>query len=672
MRKRFAWLCAMALAAGSANAGNILTNGDLENGLTGWADTLWRYNGGSDVAGTLALDSSDVHGGSKALKVTVTQVNSSANWHLRLYMPSFKATKGNTYNLSFYAKSDAASSFSIGMDTGAAHGYAGSAGASTSTSWKQYTAKMVASSTGEDYVAFNIYLSSTGTFHFDDFNVEEEAALSLRDDMTLPTKGAWYTGKYRNLFAERGYDSATVWNHLQTAYNQLFFSTDTAAQSIYRTVPDDTTMAFIQASDVSNAENSDIRTEGQSYGMIISVMMDRQDVFNKLWKFAKTYEQHQSDSTGLRGLFRWALHTYAPYAYRGTYGYTPAPDGEEYFVTALYLAAKRWGSGEGWYNYQEQADSLLTYMMTARSGMTMLDPDAKQILFSVTNGGTRYTDPSYHLPAFYRMWGAFAGHDNDFFKAMADTSVAFWKRASDSTTGLSTDYANLDGSPHLNGYSSFTFNGATYAADTVYYSDSHRTIMNIAVDWAWFMPDEWEMTQCRRQLGFFYGQGGAASYKQDYTRSGTALSSYSASQSQMGANGAGVLASDTARDWAFVDALYNASVPSGNYRYYNGLVYLLGYLHTSGYFKAYGSPGLTGSSAIHAGRNVAAATLNASVHGRTVSLSGLPGGSVRLLDACGREAAEARVSAGRAELKAPTRGLWFVAADGISRPVMIP
>ena len=37
---------------------------------------------------------------------------------------------------------------------------------------------------------------------------------------------------------------------------------------------------------------------------------------------------------------------------------SPAPDGEEYWVTALYFASGRWGDGQGIYNYRAMADSL--------------------------------------------------------------------------------------------------------------------------------------------------------------------------------------------------------------------------------------------------------------------------------------------------------------------------
>lgn len=668
---KFAWLTAMALSVVSAQAKNVLPNGDFESGFAGWNDTLWRYNASTTVAGKLSLDSAAPHGGKADLKVAVTQVNSSNNWYMRLYLPTFKAIKGATYHLSFWAKSAAASSLNLGIDS--VSKYKSASGFSTGTAWKQYTFKYTAAATGDSAVNFSVYMSSLGTFYFDDFTVDEEAPVVLKDTMLLPSQGAWYTGKYRNLFVERGYDADTVQNRLKAAYNQLFLDPDTAAKSVMKLVPGDSSMAFVQAADASNAANSDIRSEGQSYGMIISVMMDRKDIFNKLWKFAKTYSQHHSDSSDLQGLFRWSLQTYPPYHYRGTYGYTPAPDGEEYYAAALFLASKRWGDSTGWYAYGTQADSLLYYMRKKRkSNFSPIDSSAKQILFSATSG-TKFTDASYHLPAFYRMWGAFTKNaDGAFYRQMADTSVAFLKRHMHAVTGLCSDYANLDGTPHLNGYSTITFNGTSYTTDTIYYSDSHRCSMNIAVDWAWFQADPWETTQTRKELGFFYGQGGATSYKQDYTRSGTAVASYSASQSQIGANGAAVLASDTARDWAFVDALYGIDVPSGNYRYYNGLIYLLGYLHAAGEFKAYGSPGLSAPAAIEARNGHSAAFFTATLHGQVISLSGLSGTTVRLLNTQGRQVVQARVISGKASLTAPSQGLWIVESAKASRSIAIP
>jgi oligosaccharide reducing-end xylanase len=48
---------------------------------------------------------------------------------------------------------------------------------------------------------------------------------------------------------------------------------------------------------------------------------------------------------------------------------------------------------------------------------------------------------------------------------------------------------------------------------------------------------------------------------------------------------ASLAASDGPRARAFVDALWNANIPSGQYRYYDGMLYLMGMLHCSGQFR---------------------------------------------------------------------------------------
>ena len=44
-----------------------------------------------------------------------------------------------------------------------------------------------------------------------------------------------------------------------------------------------------------------------------------------------------------------------------------------------------------------------------------------------------------------------------------------------------------------------------------------------------------------------------------------------------------------ARD--FVEALWASSPPTGQWRYYDGLLYLMGLLHVSGEFRIYDAPG---------------------------------------------------------------------------------
>jgi oligosaccharide reducing-end xylanase len=62
-----------------------------------------------------------------------------------------------------------------------------------------------------------------------------------------------------------------------------------------------------------------------------------------------------------------------------------------------------------------------------------------------------FTDPSYHLPAFYELWSRWGPkEDREFWKRAAETSRAFFVKTTNPETGLAPSYANFDGSPHKN------------------------------------------------------------------------------------------------------------------------------------------------------------------------------------------------------------------------------
>jgi oligosaccharide reducing-end xylanase len=380
--------------------------------------------------------------------------------------------------------------------------------------------------------------------------------------------------------------------------------------------------------------------------MIIAVMMNRQDLFDKLWKFAKQNMQFTSGEA--RGYFSWQL-TGANFT---TKAGGPAPDGEEYYVTSLYLADKRWGSSPGvanYLNYKQQADSILTYMLPGRSGQgPMFDTVRAQVLF-IPN--VTYTDPSYHLPAFYRMWGAFASHHNALWNRMADTSIAFMSRSWNSTTGLNPKFTTFDGAPMPSG----TNNDA---AANLYSTDAVRTPMNYAMEWSWFKSNPVIVTNTKKLLSFLYSKGVSA-YSQEYALDGTSKSQYTVSEAQVGANGAAVLASDNDRDYAFVDALWNKPLATGQWRYYNGLVQMLGILHASGTFKAYGSPGMTGIPT--SSSRSTAADFRVDLKGRNLSIRGLGEASVGVFDARGRGLAG---SSGEqsVDFALPHAGVWVIDA----------
>jgi hypothetical protein len=157
-------------------------------------------------------------------------------------------------------------------------------------------------------------------------------------------KAAFHTGKYRNLFAEAGYSQDDIDKKIQKAYYDVF----DGPNHVYFEVND--SMAY-----VSDVKNKDARTEGLSYGMMIAVQLDKKDVFDKIWRWAKKYVQHQDGPR--EAYFAWSFN---PVTMKQN---SPgsASDGELYFVTSLLFASNKWGNKTG-INYYGEARRILDAM----------------------------------------------------------------------------------------------------------------------------------------------------------------------------------------------------------------------------------------------------------------------------------------------------------------------
>ncbi len=389
------------------------------------------------------------------------------------------------------------------------------------------------------------------------------------------TGGAYATGNYPNLFKSAlGKTDAAIQTKVDTAWNQLFYGDD-ANQRVYYPVGSD--MAYIK-----DVGNNDVRSEGMSYGMMIAVQLNKKAEFDRLWKWAKTYMYQTSGPHS--GYFAWQCDTNGNKLDQG-----PASDGEEYFVTALFFAAARWGNGSGILNYQAEANTILNTMLHKADGgvvggvTNMFDRTHKQVVFVPYYDSATFTDPSYHLPAFYELWARWADADNAFWAEAATVSRSFFNSASHPTTGLTPDYANFDGTPKA----------ASWNADTVHFRfDAWRTASNIAVDQSWFAANSSAATLTNRLLDFFTAQG-ISSYGNQYRLDGTRLSS-DRSPGLIAMNAVAALAASTSNRTAFVQALWDQSIPSGQWRYYDGLLYMFGLLHVSGNFRIY-EPGRAGT-----------------------------------------------------------------------------
>ena len=397
--------------------------------------------------------------------------------------------------------------------------------------------------------------------------------------------GAFATGHYRNLFLENGHSQQAVDAKVNAAFQQLFHGNPTN-QAVYFEAGSNANGSLAYITDI---KHNDVRTEGLSYGMMISVQMNRQAEFDALWNWSKTYLYHDSPTHPSYGFFSWQAKTNGE-----TMSGFVAPDGESYYVMALYFAAHRWGNGRGIYNYQAEADRLLTNLrhrrlitgqvfMTQRNTGTnftvtagpLFDPKHRMVLYSPSSERPPFTDPSYHLPAFYELWARWGpAADSNFWMEAASASRDFFPRAANPATGLTPDDANFDGTVVSNRWT----RGAVHFG-----FDAFRTAGNWSMDWSWWGKDVRERELSDKLQAFFESKG-METYGCRFTLDGRQLDDRHA-QGLVAVNADASLAATNPRSKKFVEALWNTPAPDGIERYYEGLLYMMALLHCSGEFR---------------------------------------------------------------------------------------
>ena len=396
------------------------------------------------------------------------------------------------------------------------------------------------------------------------------SAQSVGSASSPARSGAFHTGEHRNLFSELlDKDQKEIDARLEETWQQLFYGDDEKERVYY---PAGSDLAYVE-----DIGNGDVRSEGMSYGMMIAVQLDKKEEFDRLWKWARTHMYH--DEGPHRGLFAWHC---SPAGVR--LDENAASDGEVWMVTALFFAAGRWGNGEGIFDYGAEARALLRTMLhksEERQDLVtdMFDSNNRLVVFVPETGlASSFTDPSYHVPHFYELWARWADQDQEFWAAAAGASRAFLRSAAHPRTGLMPDYSHFDGSPidpWEGGHDAFRF-------------DAWRVGMNVAVDHAWFAADPWQVDQSNRWLTFFSSQG-LDTYVNQYDLDGTPLSE-DRSVGLVAMNAVAALGATIDEAPAFVEALWKSELPTGKWRYYDGMLYMLAMLHVSGEFQIYPPP----------------------------------------------------------------------------------
>jgi oligosaccharide reducing-end xylanase len=340
-------------------------------------------------------------------------------------------------------------------------------------------------------------------------------------DAGLPPTQCKSPPSYANLFVTvSGHTQAESDDKVSKAWSSLF--DPKGAGTIYFDGPG------ADESYVQDIFNNDVRSEGMSYGMMIAVQLNHQTEFDRIWTWVKN---HMANGMGE---IRWSCKTSGSGCARNG-----APDGEEYFATALIFASHRWGdgTGPGKIAYATEAKWVLDLIRTK-----YFDSQYHLVKF-VSNSSN--VDPSYVLPAFYKVWACF------------DTqNAAFWTEA----VSAGRDYMHkvVDGNGVCPYQASFIATNPQAAN-----ADSLRCVVNLMMDWFLNGEDAWQKDTYATKFG---------AYSSSRTSGGATV----------GCNATLGFALPASSGKTYVDKLWSTAVPS--HVYWDGVLYMLGLLHVSGNF----------------------------------------------------------------------------------------
>ncbi len=370
---------------------------------------------------------------------------------------------------------------------------------------------------------------------------------------------------YRNVFAEIGIDEKEVEKRLEEIKQFYFYGGED--KQVYFPVGDD--MGYIM-----DTGNTDARTEGMSYGMMICVQLNMKEEFDRLWKWARTYMWMETGYN--EGYFAWSCGIDGSQNSNG-----PAPDGEEFFALALFFASHRWGDGEGIYEYSKYAKEILSACLhkgqNGRIGVPMWNLENHQILFVP---GIDFTDPSYHLPHFYELFALWANEeDREFWKKAADASRDYLTKACHPVTGFSAEYAEFDGSPMSRPLP------WTKDRHDWFFSDSYRTVANIGLDYEWFGIDKGQCAAAKNIQNFLTEDARKQTFY-IYEIDGRRANSEALHPVAIPATVAqSVLAGETEFSKEWVERLWNMPMREGKWRYYDNCLYFFAFLALSGNYR---------------------------------------------------------------------------------------
>ncbi|MDU1906729.1 MAG: glycosyl hydrolase family 8, partial [Dysgonomonas sp.] len=257
------------------------------------------------------------------------------------------------------------------------------------------------------------------------------------------------------------------------------------------------------------------------------------------------------------------------------------------------FASNRWGNSTG-INYLKEAQWILDCSMEkdGTGGVTnLIDMNHKLITFVPVGKGASFTDPSYHIPAFYDVWAYWANDKRaDLWKECAEKSRAYLHKTIHPATGLNPDYSHYDGSP---------FRADWGIVGEAFRFDSWRVPMNIALDYSWSCADkEWQQEYGYKFQDFLYSQG-LETFVDQYNIDGTQVAdtlqagnykkNLRHSLGLVATSATISLASAHPKNYEFVRHFWNSKhepYKDGFFdAYYDGLLQMFSFMHLSGNYR---------------------------------------------------------------------------------------
>ncbi|NLF20247.1 MAG: xylanase [Clostridiaceae bacterium] len=371
---------------------------------------------------------------------------------------------------------------------------------------------------------------------------------------------------YRNFWALLGKSDAEVAERAAAIWHALKHDPDTG----FGREPVAGEMYFFDTG------NDDVRTEGQSYGMMLAVQMNDEESFRKIWRWTLRH-MYLTDGP-CRGYFAWSVPLDGSPRAQG-----PAPDGEEFFAMALLLAEERWGgSTEGdaesllglpYFAYGEWARKILRDVLHRQPGEAPpLWQDNNLIEFVAGSG---FTDPSYHLPHFYHRFADYADPvDRERWLAIEQASLRYLPKSLHPKTGMNPEYSDNEGRPvHAPDHHNF-------------FSDAYRTILDIALAGTWpgREAEDW-MAEAAQNLAAFFrdiptdelrryeldGSDGGRNSRHPVGLLATLATSYMLCQNE-----------DTA---VLARRFWDTPLREGRRRYYDNFLYAFSFLALAGLYQ---------------------------------------------------------------------------------------